>query len=161
MYEQLLNLDPVKINFSKAGMDMIYIVLAFVMYGVALGIKPSLFKEVFKKPKSAILGAICQMVLLPALTFLLVIILNDRITPMVAMGMLLVAACPGGNISNFMSSLSKANIELSVTLTALSTSLAPLTTPGNFALWGGLYVRYLNKQAQELYSLSRFPSPKL
>lgn len=87
------------------------------------------------------------MVLLPALTFLLVIILNDRITPMVAMGMLLVAACPGGNISNFMSSLSKANIELSVTLTALSTSLAPLTTPGNFALWGGLYVRYLNKQA--------------
>ena len=50
MYEQLLNLDPVKINFSKAGMDMINIVLAFVMYGVALGIKPSLFKEVFKSP---------------------------------------------------------------------------------------------------------------
>lgn len=50
MYEQLLNLDPVKINFSKAGMDMINIVLAFVMYGVALGIKPSLFKEVFKNP---------------------------------------------------------------------------------------------------------------
>jgi BASS family bile acid:Na+ symporter len=87
------------------------------------------------------------MVLLPAFTYLLVVILNDRITPMVAMGMILVAACPGGNISNFMSSLSKANIELSVTLTALSTSLAPLTTPGNFALWGGLYVRYLNKQA--------------
>ena len=147
MYEQLLNLDPVKINFSKAGMDMINIVLAFVMYGVALGIKPSLFKEVFKKPKSVILGAICQMVLLPAFTYLLVLILNDHITPMVAMGMILVAACPGGNISNFMSSLSKANVEFSVTLTALSTSLAPLTTPGNFALWGGLYVRYLNKHA--------------
>ena len=147
MYEQLLNLDPVKINFSKAGIDMINIVLAFVMYGVALGIKPSLFKEVFKKPKSVILGAICQMVLLPAFTYLLVLILNDHITPMVAMGMILVAACPGGNISNFMSSLSKANVELSVTFTALSTSLAPLTTPGNFALWGGLYVRYLNKQA--------------
>ena len=147
MYEQLLNLDPVKINFSKAGIDMINIVLAFVMYGVALGIKPSLFKEVFKKPKSVILGAICQMVLLPAFTYLLVLVHNAHKTPMVAMGMILVAACPGGNISNFMSSLSKANVELSVTFTALSTSLAPLTTPGNFALWGGLYVRYLNKQA--------------
>ncbi|HOG19251.1 MAG TPA: bile acid:sodium symporter family protein [Salinivirgaceae bacterium] len=147
MYEQLLNLDPVKINFSKAGMDLINFVLAFVMYGVALGIKPSVFKEIFKKPKSVILGAICQMILLPALTFLLVIILNDRITPMVAMGMILVAACPGGNISNFMSQLSKANSELSISLTAISTSLSPLTTPGNFALWGGLYVRYLNKHA--------------
>ena len=47
MYDQLLNLDPVKINFSAGGMMVINIVLAFVMYGVALGIKPSMLREVF------------------------------------------------------------------------------------------------------------------
>src|SRR5690606_15859889 len=72
---------------------------------------------------------------------------SDLITPTVAMGMILVAACPGGNISNFMSSLSKANTELSVGLTASTTMLSVITTPGNFALWGGLYVRYINRHA--------------
>ena len=148
MYEQLLNLDPIKINFSKSGMDIINLVLAFVMYGVALGIKPAMFKEVLKKPKSVILGLICQLILLPAFTFFLVVILNSNITPMIAMGMILVAACPGGNISNFMTHLSKGNSELSVTLTAISTSLATFTTPFNFAFWGGLYVKYLNKHAE-------------
>ncbi|MCE1156777.1 MAG: bile acid:sodium symporter, partial [Bacteroidales bacterium] len=56
-------------------------------------------------------------------------------------------ACPGGNISNFISSFSRANTELSVGLTATTTLLATLTTPANFALWGGLYVRYINKHA--------------
>ena len=56
MYDQLLNLDPVKINFSAGGMMVINIVLAFVMYGVALGIKPSMLREVFTKPKSVIVG---------------------------------------------------------------------------------------------------------
>lgn len=155
MYDQLLNLDPVKINFSAGGMAVINVVLAFVMYGVALGIRPSMLKEVFTKPKSVIIGACCQLILLPALTFLLVVLFNNWITPMVAMGMILVASCPGGNISNFITQLSKGNSELSVCLTAISTSLSPITTPGNFAIWGGLYVKYLNTHAagalQELH----------
>lgn len=149
MYDQLLNLDPVKINFSAGGMMVINIVLAFVMYGVALGIKPSMLREVFTKPKSVIVGACCQLILLPALTFVLVMLFNNWITPMVAMGMILVASCPGGNISNFMTQLSKGNSELSVCLTAISTSLSPITTPGNFALWGGLYVKYINTHASD------------
>lgn len=148
MYEQLLNLDSITINFSKAGQDAINIVLAFVMFGVALGIKTSVFKDLLKKPKPVIIGLISQWFLLPAITYVLVVILNDYITPMVAMGMILVAACPGGNISNFISQLSKANTELSITLTAFSTTFAPVMTPFNFAFWGGLYVKYLNKQAQ-------------
>jgi len=55
------------------------------------------------------------------------------------LGMILVASCPGGNISNFISSLSKGNIELSVSLTAITTAFAPLVTPFNFFLWGSLY----------------------
>jgi BASS family bile acid:Na+ symporter len=61
---------------------------------------------------------------------------------MVAIGMLLVASCPGGNISNFMSSLSKGNIELSVSMTAITTAFAPLVTPFTFWFWGTLYCRF-------------------
>jgi len=147
MYESLLELDPVRINFNAGGMHVINIILSFVMFGVALGIKPQQFREMIKKPKSTIVGLISQIVALPLITFILVVTFSDLITPTVAMGMILVAACPGGNISNFMSSLSKANTELSVGLTASTTMLSVITTPGNFALWGGLYVRYINRHA--------------
>ena len=147
MYEDLLQLDTIRINFSAGGMHIINLVLAFVMFGVALGIQPSMFKEVLKKPKSVIVGLVSQLIALPALTFLLIVAFNQYITPMVAMGMILVAACPGGNISNFMSQLSKANTELSVTLTAITTFVSPIFTPANFAIWGGLYVNFVNPEA--------------
>ena len=137
-------IDSINVNLNQSGMTILNVVLAFVMFGVALGIKPSTFKEVFTKPKSVILGVICQLVLLPMLTFLLAIALGNWISPMIALGMILVASCPGGNISNFMSSLSKANTELSVSLTAISTSLAVFTTPANFSLWGSLYLKFAN-----------------
>lgn len=147
MYESLLELDPVRINFNAAGMHIINIILSFVMFGVALGVKPGQFKQLFKNPKPTLVGLFSQLVLLPALTFLIVMLFNNFITPMVAMGMILVASCPGGNISNFMSSLSKANTELSVGLTATTTISSIITTPANFAIWGGLYVRFINKHA--------------
>jgi BASS family bile acid:Na+ symporter len=145
MLEQLQTLNDVRINFSAQGMHVVNIVLAFVMFGVALGIRLEMFKAIINYPKSALVGFFSQAVGLPAITFLLVILLNNWITPMVAMGMILVAACPGGNISNFMTQFSKGNTELSVSLTAISTALSPLITPFNFALWGGFYVNYVNK----------------
>ena len=133
-------IDSIQVSLNAGGMNTINIILAFVMYGVALGIKPGIFVEVFKKPKSVLLGMLCQLVLLPAFTCGLAILLTGWISPMMGLGMILVAACPGGNISNFMSSLAKANIELSVSLTAISTALAVLLTPFNFWLWGTLYL---------------------
>ncbi len=138
--EMMQTIDSIQVSLNAGGMNTINIVLAFVMYGVALGIKPAIFVEVFKKPKSVLLGMLCQLVLLPALTCGLAILLTGWISPMMGLGMILVAACPGGNISNFMSSLAKANIELSVSLTAISTALAVLLTPFNFWLWGSLYL---------------------
>ncbi|MBR3989890.1 MAG: bile acid:sodium symporter family protein [Bacteroidales bacterium] len=133
-------IDSIQVSLNAGGMNTINIILAFVMYGVALGIKPHIFVEVFRKPKSVLLGMLCQMVLLPAFTCLLAVLLTGWISPMMGLGMILVAACPGGNISNFMSSLAKANIELSVSLTAISTALAVILTPFNFWLWGSLYL---------------------
>lgn len=146
-------LDSIQVTLNAGGMNTINIVLAFVMYGVALGIRPRVFVDVFKQPKSVILGACCQLVLLPLLTFLLVLAMGSWISPMMALGMILVASCPGGNISNFISSLSKANIELSVSLTAISTALAVFMTPFNFAFYGNLFLKF-SPIASDLPSLS-------
>ncbi|OIP82403.1 MAG: symporter [Porphyromonadaceae bacterium CG2_30_38_12] len=150
MYEELLALDPVRINFSASGMNIINIILSFIMFGVALDIKTGVLLQIFRQPKSYLIGLISQLVALPLVTFLLIILLGNNITPTMAMGMILVASCPGGNISNFISSLSKANTELSVGLTATTTLLATITTPFNFAFWGGLYVNYTSKHASHV-----------
>lgn len=142
MKEILANLDALVIDLGAREMFLVNIILAIVMFGVALGIKMQTFKDVFRSPKSVITGILLQWIALPAVTCLLAIILNPFITPMVAIGMILVASCPGGNISNFVSSLSKGNVELSVSMTAITTVFAPLVTPLNFWLWGTLYSRF-------------------
>ena len=148
MKEQLESLSSVTINFGEGGMMIVNIILAFVMFGVALGIKPQTFKDVFRNPKSVIVGLLMQWIGLPAVTFIVCLILNPVITPMVALGMILVACCPGGNISNFISSLSKGNVELSVSMTAVSTAFAPIITPLNFFVWGNLYSQIVSIRAQ-------------
>lgn len=142
MKEILANLDALVIDLGAREMFLVNIILAIVMFGVALGIKMQTFKDVFRSPKSVITGILLQWIALPAVTCLLAIVLNPFITPMVAIGMILVASCPGGNISNFMSSLSKGNVELSVSMTAITTVFAPIVTPLNFWFWGTLYSRY-------------------
>lgn len=135
-------LDHVRLNFSPAGLLFLNIALAFVMFGVALNIKVEHFTNLVKKPKSAIIGYISQTFLLPAFTFLLVILLNP--TPTIALGMIMVAACPGGNISNFISSMAKGNVALAVSLTAISTMAAVFFTPFNFSFWGSRYIEFYN-----------------
>lgn len=144
--EIIASLDAIDVNMNKTGMDIINIVLAFVMFGVALGIKPSSFLDIVRKPKSMVVGIICQIVLLPALTFLLTITFKNWISPMIALGMILVAACPGGNISNFITSFSRGNTELSVSLTAFNTAACIVTTPLNFSFWGKMYLNFAEKR---------------
>ena len=142
MNNSLVVLDHVRLNFSPAGLFFLNIALAFVMFGVALDIKVDHFTNLIKKPKSAIVGFTSQTFLLPAFTFLLVILLNP--TPTIALGMIMVAACPGGNISNFISSMAKGNVALAVSLTAISTLAAIFFTPFNFASWGNMYIHFYN-----------------
>ncbi len=140
MYELLKSVDTVRLNFSEGGLLYMNLTLAAIMFGVALEIKIQHFKNIINYPKSALLGFISQFLVLPAMTFLLVLLLNPPAS--VAMGMILIAACPGGNISNFISSLAKANVALSVSLTAIATLSATLLTPLNYAVWGNMYVQY-------------------
>lgn len=150
MYEQLLALDQVRINFTASSSHILNIILALIMFGVALGIEPKAFVGMFKHPKSLIGGLLSQMIFLPAVTFLVVILFHKVLTPTVAMGMILVASCPGGNISNFMSSLANAKVELSIAMSGFSTLAAIVTTPFNFAVWGGLYINYMAKHSTNL-----------
>ncbi len=146
MYEQLQSLDAISINFNAAGVQTLNIVLAFVMFGVALGVKGQTFSDVFKNPKSLLVGLFLQWIALPAITFLFIILMRDHITPMVAMGMMLVASCPGGNVSNFLSSYARGNTELSVSMTAVATCFSTLITPLNFAFWNTMYFNFATKR---------------
>jgi BASS family bile acid:Na+ symporter len=130
-------LDHVVINFDSKGLWILNIALAVVMFGVALNITINDFKQLLKQPKPVLVGLLSQFILLPALTFILVILINPR--PSIALGMIMVASCPGGNISNFFTHLSKGNTALSVSLTAFATFLAMIMTPFNFELYGSLY----------------------
>ncbi len=142
MKEHLLSLDTLNINLGSGEMVIVNFILAFVMFGVALSIRVSTFKSILKKPKSVVIGLMLQWFGLPALTCLLTIVLNPLITPMVALGMILVSSCPGGNVSNFLSSLSKGNVELSVSMTAITTLFASIITPFNFWFWGTHYCKF-------------------
>ncbi|WP_313380857.1 bile acid:sodium symporter family protein [Proteiniphilum saccharofermentans] len=140
LFGNLEQLDTVRLNFNQESVNLMNIAIAFIMFGVALSIKPQHFKTLAFNPKPVLLGVIAQYILLPAFTFVLVILL--RPSTAVAMGMILVAACPGGNVSNLISSISKSNITLSVSLTAITTVMSLFMTPFNFAFWGGLYAKH-------------------
>ncbi len=145
MFEGLEVLDEIRLNFSEGSLTLLNFTLAFIMFGIALNLRVKKFKQVFTKPKSAMVGVFSQFVLMPSITFLLVMLIQPSAG--VALGMILVASCPGGNISNFMSSYAKGNTELSVTLTAIADVTAIFMTPINFALWGSLYANmYSNAQ---------------
>lgn len=143
MKEALEVLDNVRLNFSPSGLFALNVTIAFIMFGVALDIKVQHFKDVITKPKSALIGVISQFLLLPLITFLFILVLNP--TPTVALGMILISACPGGNISNFMTAMAKGNVALSVSLTAIATMAATFMTPLNFAFWGRLYNNFYSK----------------
>ena len=129
-------LEEVRINFSNDSVGLLNFCLGFIMFGVALNLKKGNFTNLKTNKKAILTGLTSQFLLLPAFTFLLILILKPH--PGLALGMILVAACPGGNVSNFYSMLGKGNVALSVTLTALATVIAAFATPFNFSFWGGL-----------------------
>ncbi|MBQ9386203.1 MAG: bile acid:sodium symporter family protein [Bacteroidaceae bacterium] len=161
MYESLQQLDTLSINFNRTGNWLLLLFMAVVMYGVALGLKPQFFRGVFNRPRALFIGLFSQWLVLPFMTFLLCVILRSYIPPMVAMGLILVAACPGGAVSNFMSSYSKGNAELSVLMSTISTLAAPIFTPINYAIWGGLYVKYMDSSAGDVLRTLQVPPTQI
>lgn len=131
------SIDSIQLNFSQGDLLGLNIALAVIMFGVALELKWKDFLYIAKNPKGFFLGVFAQFLILPFLTWVLISLLHPP--PSVALGMFLVAACPGGNVSNFLSNLAKGNTALSVSLTAFSSVAAIFITPLNFSLWASTY----------------------
>lgn len=103
------------------------LVLAGVMLGIGMGLQPNDFKRILKQPKAACIGLAMQWLFLPALALLLLMVLP--LAPVAAAGLFLVALCPGGATSNLFSLIARGDAALSVSLTGVTSLLAPLTLP--------------------------------
>lgn len=136
MIAYLQTIDEAQLNFDEGSLLLLNILIGLMMLGMALDLDVEDFRRLARKPKPPIIGLIAQFLLLPALTFVLTLILDIR--PSIALGMILVASCPGGNLSNVMTYLAGGNAPLSVGMTAVSTAAAIVMTPLNLSIWGSL-----------------------
>lgn len=128
--------DAVKLNFNPQTLVALNAVIGLMMFGMALDIRLDDFKRIIRSPKAPAIGLGAQFILLPALTFALTMIVGPA--PSIALGMILVGSCPGGNLSNVVTYLAKGNAAVSVSMTAVSTAAAIVMTPLNLSIWGSL-----------------------
>jgi len=124
-------------TFSWIG-GYITILLGIVMFGMGLTITVDDFKEVLTRPKDVAVGVVGQFVIMPTLAYLLAKGFN--LPPEIAVGVILVGCCPGGTSSNVMTFLSKGDVALSVTVTSVTTILAPFVTPALILLFAKEWV---------------------
>ena len=132
-------LDDVVLNLDAGARSGLSLILALMMFSVGLGLRTDDFRRVLRRPGVILFGTALQVLALPALTFLLTFLIAP--TASIALGMMVVAACPGGNASNVLTQAARGDAALSVSLTALSSALAVLTTPFNIVFWAGLHPR--------------------
>ncbi len=101
--------------------------LAIIMLGMGMTLIPDDFKRIIKYPKAAFIGLVNQLIFLPIIGFSLAIAFN--LNPTMAVGLMILATCPGGPTSNLIVQVCKGNIALSVTLTAIASIISILTIP--------------------------------
>jgi len=111
---------------SIAGI-VLAISLMIIMFGMGLSLMFSDFKRVLIFPKAVFVGLVSQIIILPLIGFLIATSLN--LSPTIAIGVMLLAACPGGATSNLLTHLAKGDLALSITLTAISSLLSIITIP--------------------------------
>lgn len=132
-----MNVDDVVLSFSPGSLTILNIVLGLIMLGIALDTAPSDFRVVAKHPKPFLVAILAQLLLLPIVTFALTLVLP--VTASMAMGMILVACCPPGNISQVLTHRSGGNVALSVSMTAVGNLLYIMAMPLSIAFWGSLH----------------------
>jgi len=130
-------LDEIRIVLDPVGQAGIAGALILMMFGVALSLKPADFLFLRERPRLFFGGVAAQVIGLPLATFLIVAALGPPAS--IALGMIVVAACPGGSSSNLLTYLSRGNVALSVSLTAASSLLASVLTPISILFWSNLY----------------------
>ncbi len=123
-------------EFDPASLILLNVIMACMMFGVSLSLRLEDFKRIAMAPIAPLAGLFAQFLLLPLATCLFTWALE--IDPELALGMILVASCPGGSFSNIMTWLARGNVAVSVSMTAVSSLAATVLTPLNFAFYGWL-----------------------
>jgi BASS family bile acid:Na+ symporter len=131
------DIDDVVLSFDAGSLDLLRYVIAAIMLGIALDTKVTDFRRALRKPRAMAVAIAAQFLLLPAITFALTLLLQVRGS--VALGMILVAACPPGNVSNILTHRARGDVALSVSMTAVGNVLAIFLMPLNVALWGSIH----------------------
>ena len=130
-------LDAVRIDLAPGAQILMPVSLAVIMMSVALNLHLKDFALIKQRPVQFLGAAATQVLGLPALTLALVHLIDP--VPSIALGMIVVACCPGGNVSNFLTHLAKGDTAFSVSLTATSSLAAALLTPVSILFWTSLY----------------------
>lgn len=130
-------LDSLRIVLDPFGQAGVALALVLVMFSVALGLRVDDFTFLRDKPLLFAGGVLSQVVILPLVTFLLILALRPAAS--IALGMIVVACCPGGAVSNLLTYLSRGNVAVSVALTATSSLLAAILTPTSILFWSQAY----------------------
>ena len=131
------SLDEFQLSLGGDAELILAAALALMMFAVALGLKADHFKFFKDNPRIYLGGVFSQLIGLPLLTLCLCFLVKPQ--PSVALGMILIACCPGGNVSNLLALFGRANTALSVSLTATSSLAAAFLTPISILFWCGLY----------------------
>ena len=130
-------LDSLRIVLDPIGQVGVALALMLVMFSVALGLRVEDFSFLRTRPLLFAGGVVSQVVLLPLGTFFLILVIEPAAS--IALGMIVVACCPGGAVSNLLTYLSRGNVAASVALTATSSLLAAILTPTSILLWSHAY----------------------
>ncbi len=136
------HLDSLRIVLDPAGQAGVAMALMLVMFGVALGLRVDDFRSLLKTPVVFAGGVAAQVLALPLVTFALIQWISPP--PSIALGMIVVACCPGGVASNLLTYLAKGDVAVSVALTATSSMLAALLTPASILFWSQSYAPTAN-----------------
>lgn len=130
-------LDALRIVLDPLGQAGVVVALMLVMFSVALGLRIRDFRNLLQMPRVYFGGVVAQVILLPLVTFGLIHLLSPP--PSIALGMIVVACCPGGAMSNLLTYLARGDVAVSVALTATSSLLAALLTPASTLFWSQAY----------------------
>lgn len=130
-------LDQLRIVLDPVGQAGVAIALMLVMFSVALGLSAKDFVLLGEQPVVFVIGVLTQIVGLPLVTFGIINVVD--VPASIALGMIVVACCPGGAVSNLLTYLARGNVAYSVSLTATSSVLAAVLTPASILFWSHLY----------------------
>lgn len=135
--------------------------LAFIMFSLGLGLTVDDFKRVIRSPRDFLIGTVLQMVLLPFFGFALVYLWEAE--PELAVGLMIIAAAPGGATSNLLTAFARGDVALSISLTATASLLSIFTVPAilafsyNFFMSGQLGAVSIHKTALSIFSIITVP----